>query len=143
MKDMSNSPSIYYDVFPWRQPIDQFATVKLAHGCAIVVWPSGRVTLEQYGGSALLTELEIALLGDRSLAMARKETNLQNTMADYRSRVVRSSYWIRLRRGRRQKARKIISANFGAPSRYYGPIPGRGGVVNCDSQDQGIGFRTS
>lgn len=111
------------DEYPWRQPEAQMCSVKMACGAALVTWPSGHRTLEQYAGTAVMSDLEIAMARDADNLKAMKSENLANTMADYRRMTWRAGWLVRKKYGRRPKARQAVSVEWLAPSTYRGPAP--------------------
>lgn len=108
-------------VYQWQTPWNYCAQVLKAVGYALVQWPSGRQTLEMYGGTAVMTAVEAANALYPERLKAQKEENLNRTMQDFQDRSLRSGYWIRQRR--RRKARRIVNVLWVRPDLYLGPMP--------------------
>jgi len=122
---MKQETADIFDIQPPQSPATIAITVIKAVGCARVMWPSGRITLEMYGGNTLITPVEQMMA--RGNLLAAKEENLRNTMRDFSQRTVQNGYWVRWKR--RRKARRIISVEWLKPSTYDGPKPDRWGIL--------------
>ena len=114
-------------VFPPKQPHNQLATVIQALGFAVVEWPSGRRTLEQYASNVIVSDLEQVLARDPKSLMRAKQLNLEATMRDFQHRTNVSGYFIKTKK--RKKARKVDAVAWVHPNKYDGPIPNRHGVL--------------
>ena len=121
--DPMNDPLI--DIYPWTSPLNETCEVQWAVGFALLLWPSGRHTLEMYKGVVTISRV----YGDVSVEIRQMNTqNLKRTMWAFCDTTVGMSRWVRVRKGRR-KARLFTSLEWVTPSTYRGPKPGRGGLL--------------
>ena len=111
-----------WDVTPWMQPAAYCCEIAKAFGVAVVTWPSGKRTLERYGGNVIVSELELHTARNRDVLKQCKLENLNRTMERFIEDTHRGSFWVR-RTGRRPKYRRIVSAEFMPESQYRGPVP--------------------
>lgn len=117
------------DVYPWQMAMSQAMSVCKAHGLAIVDWPSGRRTVEEYAGNALISHREVQRVASAAFNLrAAKEENLRRSMESFREETLRQGWWIRHKHGRPQ-ARRVAAVEWVKPSAYRGPAPSRGGLV--------------
>lgn len=110
-----------WDVSPWFQPMNQAVHVVRACGAAIVEWPSGLKTLEQFIGTAVASDLEVRYTQSSDALFCHKLQNLDYTMFDWQQRTAKRGYWIREKR--RKKARRVVNVQWLKPSDYHGPAP--------------------
>lgn len=116
---------------PWERPVAQAATVRWGYGFAILFWPSGVRTLEQYGGAAVITDVERHRHREHFKGLARQKVeNLFLSLADFRARQHPDGWWIRTKKGR-QQARRVKAVAYLHPESYDGPPIGRGGVISA------------
>ena len=116
-----------WDVTPWMQPMEQAVSIMKAHGCALVQWPSGRRTLEQFAWIAVMSDVEAMMAYNVEALKAVYRENLDHSMRDFQTRYPRHGYLLRQRR--RIKPRRVVSVEWVKPSEYRGPAPMRGGVL--------------
>lgn len=114
---------------PWHQAMAQMCRVKMALGYARVMWPSGRVTLEQYAGNVVLSDLEWHHARNPEELEAAKVEHMRQSMAEWRARTSQRGLWIRSKR--RKKPRVVTAVEWIHPNAYDGPAPGLGGVIDA------------
>ncbi len=116
-----------WEITPWKQPTNQAVRLARACGGALVTWPSGRRTLEQFAGCALVSELEYRVARDPERLLEMKVENLHATMRHWQEQTYQRGYWMREKR--RVKARRVLAVEWLKLSAYHGPPLGRGGVL--------------
>ena len=114
-------------IFPPKQAPFLAATVVQALGFALVDWPSGRRTLEQYASSVVVSDLELAMARNDDSILRAKTANLIDSMAEFQLSHAQHGYFIRTKK--RPKARKVTAVTWVHPNTYDGPIPDAHGVL--------------
>lgn len=87
----------------WQHLDRHAASVQRAIGTAVLFWPSGRRTLEEYCASVIVHRTEAAVHGI-GLGLAR-EAQLLKGVADFRRRIHPPGWWVKERKGRKQARR--------------------------------------
>lgn len=114
----------------WLEPLNQHTKVLKAMGMAVIIWPSGRWTLELYSGAVTMNQYE-ASVADPEVVIRQKVQVLDQSMQEYMSRQ-NHGWFIRVRKGRK-KARRYAHAEFIHPQHYTpGVPPWKGGLIPED-----------
>jgi len=115
---------------PWMQPYNQTCEVCKGFGYGLVIWPSGRRTLEMYAFTAVISDFVLKqTITEKECLRRAYENNLYDSAQDFRQHAHPSGWFIRWGKRKRPKARAVKSVVWIHPDSYDGPVPIQGNRI--------------